>query len=149
MSLRQLGVWFLSLQAAGASLWWGLLLGWPEFRAPFMAGGAPEATLLAFVAADGVLFVGTAAFAAFGLRANRRWAWPVLCVHAGAAGYAALYCWGLTALTGGDGLLGAILMSPSLVVPGLLVVGLRARGGSCWAISAGGKPGRPPAGGSS
>lgn len=131
MSLRQFGIWFLGLQAIGACAWWVVMLAWPAMRTPFMAVGAPDATLLAFFAADGVLFIGTAAAGACGLQANRRWAWPVLCAHAGAAGYAALYCWGLTALTGGDGLLGAVLMSPSLFVPGLLVVGLRPRSGSC------------------
>jgi hypothetical protein len=132
MSLRRLGPWFLLAQAVGASLWWCVLLGWPESRVPFLARGAPDATLLAFAAADGVLFIGTAGASACGFWAGRRWAWPVLCVHAGAAGYAALYCWTLVGLTGGDGLLGAALMSPSLVVPGVLVWGLRPEGGeSC------------------
>ena len=53
----------------------------------------------------------------------------VFLAHAGAAGYAALYCWALVGLTGGDGLLGAVLMSPSLVVPGVLAWGLRPGGG--------------------
>lgn len=124
-AIRWLGLWFLAVQAVGGALWWCLLLGWPESRPLFMARGAPDATLLAFGLADAVLFIGTAAGAAHGLRARRPWARMLLCVHAGAAGYAALYCWTLTALTGGDGLLGAVLMSPSLVVPGLLLWGLR------------------------
>lgn len=131
MSLRRFGLWFLIAQAVGATAWWFCLLVWPASRPLFMARGAPDSTLLAFTAADGVLFVGTAAASAYGLWANRGWRWPLLCVHAGAAGYAALYCWGLVALTGGDGLLGAALMSPSLVVPGLLAVGLRPRGAPC------------------
>ena len=132
MSLRRLGVWFLLAQAAGGSLWWCVLLVWPESRAPFLAKGAPDSTLLAFAVADGVLFIGTAGTSAYGFWAGRRWAWPVLCVHAGAAGYAGLYCWALVGLTGGDGLLGAALMSPSLVVPGILIWGLRPEGaGPC------------------
>jgi hypothetical protein len=130
MSLRRFGIWFLTAQALGASVWWGLLLGWPAARVPFLIRGAPDSTLLAFAVADGVLFIGTSAASAYGLWVNRGWAWALLCVHAGAAGYAALYCWGLTVLTG-DGLLGAALMSPSLVVPGVLAVGLRPRGGPC------------------
>ena len=76
------------------------------------------------------MFLGTAAAAAYGLAIDRPWAWPVLCAHVGAAGYAALYCWALVGLTGGDGLLGAVLMSPSLVVPGILAWQLRPAGQS-------------------
>jgi len=131
MLLRQFGVFFLTAQAIGAALWWCMLLGWPASRVWFMAKGAPDPTLLAFAAPDIVLFIGSSAASGYGLWANRRWGWPLLCVHAGAAGYAALYCWGLTGLTGGDGLAGSILMLPSLIIPGLLAVGLRPRGGPC------------------
>ena len=131
MRLRRYGIWFLTAQALGAAAWWCLLLGWPAARGPFLAAGAPDATLLAFAAPDAILFIGTSAASAYGLWANRGWGWPLLCAHAGAAGYAALYCWGLTVVSGGDGLVGAVLMSPSLVVPGLLAVGLRPRGGPC------------------
>lgn len=129
MTVRRLGVAFLLAEAVGAAAWWGLLLAWPPSRGPFLARGAPDAALLAFGVADGVLFVGTAAASAVGLWKGRWWAWPVLCAHAGAAAYAALYCWTLTALTG-DALLGAVLMSPSLVVPGWLAWRLRPRDGS-------------------
>jgi hypothetical protein len=131
MSLKRVGICFLIAQAAGATLWWGLLLVWPASRPLFMAKGAPDATLLAFAGADGLLFIGTAALSAYGLWTNRVWACPLLCVHAGAAGYAALYCWGLVALTAGDGLLGAMLMSPSLFFPGLLAIGLWSQRASC------------------
>lgn len=123
--VRRFAVLFLSLQAVGAALWWVALLGWPETRRHFRAHDAPDATLLAFVAADGLLFVGTSAGSALGLGRRRRWAWPLLCLHTGAAAYAALYCWALVALTGGDGIAGAVLMTPSLVIPGLLVWALR------------------------
>jgi hypothetical protein len=131
MTLRRFAVWFLAAEAVGAVVWWAALLGWPVARTPFLARGAPDVTLLAFVVADLGLYAGTAAAAAVGLRAGRTWAWLVLVAHAAAAGYAGLYCWTLTALTGGDGLLGAILMTPSLVVPGWLVVGLRPGGRPC------------------
>lgn len=116
------------IQAVGAAAWWCVLLAWPASRAAFAARGAPEVTLLAFGVADGVLFVGASAACAAGLWLRRRWAWPLLCVHAGAAAYAALYCWTLTGLTGGDAPLGALLMTPSLIVPGVLVWKLRPAG---------------------
>jgi uncharacterized SAM-binding protein YcdF (DUF218 family) len=124
--MRRLAVAYLILQAAGAFLWWVILLAVPLSRPYFRAADAPDSTLLAFGVADALLFIGTSAVAGIGLHLRRRWAWPVLCVYAGAAGYAALYCWTLTALTG-DAALGAILMTPSLVVPGLLVWQFRPR----------------------
>lgn len=126
MKFRKLAVCYLVAQAIGALLWWCLLFGWPESRTYFMAAKAPDSTLLAFVVAD-ALFISTSAAAAYGIWTARRWAWPVLCFHSGAAVYAALYCWTLVALTGGDGLLGAVLMSPSLPIPGLLAWSLRPR----------------------
>lgn len=121
VTVRRAGIAFLIAQAGGAAAWWVLLIGWPESRLPFKAGGAPDVTLLAFGVADVLLFAGGSAASAYGLARNRAWAWPLLSVHAGAAAYASLYCWTLVALTGGDGWLGAALMSPSLVVPGWLV----------------------------
>ncbi len=127
--MRRLAVAYLAVQAVGASVWWVILLAVPSSRPYFRAADAPDATLLAFGVADAVLYIGTSALAAVGLHLRRQWAWPVLCVHAGAAGYAALYCWTLTALTG-DAALGTALMTPSLVVPGLLVWRFRPREGS-------------------
>jgi hypothetical protein len=118
--MRRLAVAYLTLHAIAASAWWLILLAVPSSRPYFRAADAPDSALLAFGVADAVLFIGTSALAAVGLYRRHRWAWPVLCVHAGAAGYAALYCWALTALTG-DAPLGAVLMTPSLIVPGLLV----------------------------
>lgn len=125
MTLRRFAVVYFLSTAAGAAAWWALLFMWPAAREHFRAATAPDVTLLAFAVADGVLFVGTAAGCAFGVWRERSWAWPVLCIHAGAAGYAALYCWTLTALTGGEAWVGAVMMTPSLVVPGWLVVRLR------------------------
>ena len=128
MTVRRFGVVFLLVQATGAAVWWALLLAWPPSRLPFKAAGAPDSTLLAFGVADGLLFVGASAACGYGLARHRRWAWPLLCVHAGAANYAALYCGMLFALTG-DGWLGAALMSPALAVPGWLAWKLRPQGG--------------------
>ncbi len=128
--LRRFAILYLTAQAAGALLWWWLLLAWPESRSPFKASDAPDSTLLSFAVADFLLFTGASAASACGLWARRSWAWPVLCVHAGGAAYAALYCWTLFALTGG-GLLGAALMTPSLFVPGVLTWRLRPGGDAC------------------
>ena len=124
MTVRRFAIVFLLAQAVGAAAWWGLLLGWPASRLPFKAADAPDVTLLAFGVADILLFAGTSAVCGCGFAAGRHWAWPTLCVHSGAAGYAGLYCWTLFALTG-DGALGATLMTPSLTVPAWLVWRLR------------------------
>jgi hypothetical protein len=126
MSFRRLSIAFLVAQALGGAAWWVTLLAWPASRAWFVPRGASDATLLAFGVADGALFVGASALAAIGLWKYRPWAWPVLCVHAGAAAYAALYCWTLTLLTRGEAPLGAAMMTPSLVLPGLIAWRLRA-----------------------
>jgi hypothetical protein len=128
MSLRLLAVVFLLAEAVGASIWWCVLLAWPQHRRAFLPNGAPDSMLLAFMLPDLALFIGAAIAVAYGLWTESSWAWPLLAVHVGAAGYAALYGWGLVVLTGGEGLLGAAFMSPSLVVPGLLLWSLRPRG---------------------
>jgi hypothetical protein len=115
---------FLVAEGAGALVWWGVLLAVPAARRFFLAPGAPDSTLLAFGAADLILFAGGALASAYGLATRRRWAWPVLCVHAGAAAYAALYSLALPLVSGG-GWLGAALMAPSLVVSPFLVWWLR------------------------
>src|SRR5947208_17162701 len=91
VDIRTLAVWFLIVQGAGVLAWWLVLLFFPPARAPFMAPGAPDATLLAFLGADLLLYAGGSFAAAYGLGRRRPWAWPVLCFHAGAAAYAALY----------------------------------------------------------
>lgn len=110
---------YLLVQGIGGLAWWGMLWFWPETRECFLAPGSPDAALLAFAAPDLLLFVGGSLAVAYGLWAGRAWAWPVLCVHAGAAMYAALYClslWRLAPQTWW----GAALMGPSLVVPALI-----------------------------
>jgi len=115
MLLRKLTIGYLWVQAIGASLWWGMLAYWPGSRSYFKAQHAPDSTLMAFALPDVILFILAAGISGYGLMMNRRWAYLALCLHTGAACYATLYCWNLVALTGGDGLLGAILMSPSIV----------------------------------
>lgn len=132
MTAHSFGVGFLALQAGGAAVWWAMLLAVPESRRYFLASGAPEATLFAFGPGDVLLYLGGSALAAVGLAGRKSWAWPVLLLHAGAATYAALYTWGLTVLTAGEGWLGAALMTPSLVGPAFLAWRLRPReGASC------------------
>lgn len=106
---------FLVLEGIGCFLWWALLLAVPAARAPFLVPGAPDAVLLAFVLPDSLLYATAAFAAAFGLHHQKRWAFAVLCVHAGAAIYAELYVLALAIMTGG-GWLGAVLMAPPLVI---------------------------------
>lgn len=127
MTWRIAGVWFLTTQAVGGAAWWAVLLAWPASARvvpPARRRGCDPAGLRPgrprpVRGAVGRLRPGTAR--------RRSWAWPALLVHVGAAAYAALYCWTLTALTG-DALAGAVLMTPSLVLPGLLAWQLRPTG---------------------
>src|SRR5690348_10854096 len=99
MQKRRCAIGFLLIQAVAATIWWCLLLVRPSFRVLFMARGAPDATLAAFLMPDAMLFILSSAIVTYGLWARKSWAWPLLCVHTGAAGYAALYSWSLVVLT--------------------------------------------------
>lgn len=116
---------YLALQAAGGLAWWSALLVWPASRPFFCIPGKSDAMLMAFLLPDVALYVGLSAGCAFGLGQKKEWAWPLLCVHAGAALYAALYAWNLCVLTSGQLWLGAVLMTPSMVVPGIFARLLR------------------------
>ncbi len=122
--VRRLGVSFLVVQGLGGLAWWVVLLTFPKARVFFVAPGAPEVTLLAFAIADLILYVGGSLAAAYGLIRYRAWAWPILCVHAGAAAYASLYVLTLAAWSGRV-TVGAAFMAPSLVVPPYLAWRLR------------------------
>jgi protein-S-isoprenylcysteine O-methyltransferase Ste14 len=127
-TLRAAAVAYLLLEGLSALAWWGVLLAVPGSRPLFMAPGSPDAALLAFGAADLLLFAGGAFGSAWGIARSRRWAWPVLCVHSGAAVYGALYCVTLPFLSGGGGLAAAVLMAPCLAVLPFLVWALRPPG---------------------
>ena len=122
--IRTLAVWFLIVQGVGVVAWWLVLLLYPPARSPFMVPGAPDATLLAFLVADLLLYAGGSFVAAYGLGRGRPWGWPALCVNTGAAAYATLYGLALP-LVSGAGWLGAVMMAPSLVVLPILVWRLR------------------------
>jgi hypothetical protein len=122
--LRKVGIAFLIVQSTGVLLWWALMLLFPAARTSFLAPGAPDTTLFAFFLADLLLYAGGSFLAAYGLARDRRWAWPVLCAHAGAAVYATLYGLALPLFSGG-GWLGAVLMAPSLLFLPVLVWQLR------------------------
>jgi hypothetical protein len=117
--VRSLSVAYLTIQGLGGLAWWTMLLGWPASRSAFLATGAPDATLLAFAAADLLLFAGGSLVAAWGLATRQRWGWPVLCLHTGAAVYAGLYCL-MLGLLDRRAWLGAVMMLPPLIVPALI-----------------------------
>ena len=123
--VRRFGMIYLVAQGVLTLAWWAMLLTMPTARRHFLPRDAPDVMLLAFLAPDLVLFAGASLLASIGLSRGARWAWPVLCLHAGAAAYAALYCIALTILTGGGAWLGAALMAPSLLVPPWLAWRLR------------------------
>lgn len=120
MSTRRFAVVYLSLQSVGATLWWVGLMVVPSTRRLFLPRSAPDEVLLAFALPDAVFFIAAGFAAAYGWAMNRPWARSVTCIHAGAAGYAGLYCWMSTWLADGDAWLAAVLMTPATVVPGWL-----------------------------
>ena len=123
----RLGAIYFVIQGVGAVAWWGMLLTFPATRRHFLAPGAPDAMLLAFLLPDLILFAAASLLAAFGLWRGASWAWPVVCAQAAAGAYAELYCVNLMILTRGTVWLGAALMAPSIVVPPWLAWRLRPR----------------------
>lgn len=113
----------LLLQSLGGLVWFVCLLTIPDIGAWFLPAEVDPRLIDTFLAADLVFFALLPGLAAIGLRRRARWAWPVLWMHAGGIVYAALWAWGLYVQTG-DGLLGAVLMTPgALVIPTLAWLG--------------------------
>jgi hypothetical protein len=124
--LRAFAIVFLTLEGAGTVAWWLVLLAFPSARRPFLAEGAPDSTLLAFLLPDSVLFAGAALLAALAIAKDRPWSTGVLWLHAGASAYAGLYGIGLFALSP-NAWLGAALMLGPLVIDPYLAWRLSAR----------------------
>jgi hypothetical protein len=118
---------FLVLQGVGVIVWWGTLLHFPAARQPFLAPGAPETTLFAFLLPDLSVYAASSLVAAYGLWKGAAWAWPALCVNAGAGVYTALYALSLPLWSGGEWL-GAAMMAPALIVLPVAVWVLRPEG---------------------
>lgn len=125
---RRLAVFYLGAQSAVMAGWWGVLWAWPPARRLFLPADTPDSSILAFSAGDWLLIVAAGGLAAGGLARRAAWGWPVLCLHAGAGGYAGLWCWQLFVLTAGGGPVGAVLMTGPMVVPGWLAWRLRPPG---------------------
>ena len=109
---HSLAALYFGSQGAAGLAWWLSLLAVPSLRAPFVAAGAPEATLFALAPADILLFAGGSLAASAGISRGARWAMPLAWLTAGACAYAALYTVGLAWLAGASWL-GAALMLPA------------------------------------
>jgi hypothetical protein len=120
-AIRRFGVYFLALEAACGAVWWVLLFAFPGIRDWFLPGGVPDIMLLALILPDAVLFIGGAAVCAYALAVRSAWWRIALGIHAGAAGYAALYCIALSVLSPSTWF-DAVFMMPSLTVPPLLLL---------------------------
>jgi len=114
--IRTFASLFFVLQGAGAAAWWITILGFPKIREFFVPIGVPFASLLSLLPGDLILYVVGSLASAYGLLTRKRWVWPLMCVHAGATAYAALYAIMLPMLLSCCKL-GAILMLPSLALP--------------------------------
>lgn len=115
MTLRRAAVLVLAAESALGLAWWAALLVRDDLGSVFLPPGVDPALVRTFALADLACYVAAPVAAAVGLARDRRWALPVLWLHAGGALYAALWGWGLVLVTG-HGLLGAALMTPSAVV---------------------------------
>lgn len=122
--VRTWGYRYLFFQSVAVAIWWLAMLSHPEWRALFFVLPTSEMYWMPFLLPDTIFLVGAGWLAAVGLRHEDRWAWPMLLIHTGAVGYAALY--GLVAsATSGAGWLGTGLMLGSFLVTGWLARKLR------------------------
>ncbi len=110
-----MAVIWLCVQGVLGILWWVLVLAWPDFRALFVAPGAPPFTLHAYALPDAAIIIGGSFAAALGLRRERPWARPALWFTAGGVAYATLYCL-LTALLSGGAWAAPALMAPAIAL---------------------------------
>lgn len=113
MSSMKLAGWYFVLQAIAIGGWWLLLAVVPASRAFFLPLDFPEEALLSFLFADGVAALASARGGVEVIRGSTR-CLPTVWFAAGAMVYAALYCLGALALTGGVWL-PSLLMVPAAV----------------------------------
>ena len=114
LSFRSLALAYLPLQGLAAVGWWVGLFAVPEWRRAFLAPGAPDVTLLAFLAADAVLFVGGSWLSAWWIARDDARRAPALWCTFGAIAYGALYTIGLSVMTGAAWL-GAVAMTLAMI----------------------------------
>ena len=125
--MRRLTIGILAAEGLLGLAWTALLLAEPDAGSWFLPEGIDPGLIRTFLIADVVFFALLPLTAALGLRRRAKWALAALWTHAGGIGYAALWGWGLVAVTG-DGLLGALLMTPGAIVVPVLACRVAAEG---------------------
>lgn len=91
---------YLVCQGIAGAVWWGCLIGVPSTRDYFKPPAAPDWAILAFWFADVTVFVTGSLLSALFVFKESPWAKPILWFTTGGVSYAALYCLGLSLLTG-------------------------------------------------
>ena len=122
LSFPRFAFLYLLSQGVGGIIWWIALFEYPTIRRSFISEGSPDSMLLAFFLPDCLIFVGGSFLSAYALSKSRSWALAALLLHAGGSSYAGLYCWGLVVVSAGDGLLGAIMMTPPMIIPLVIAI---------------------------
>lgn len=84
----------------------------PGFRRATLADAHPDSVLYAFFLPDVVFFVIAPLAAALGIARSCAWTAPVAWTHFAAVLYGALWMWSVPILESGQGLLGAIVVTP-------------------------------------
>ena len=116
-NLRLGAALYFALQGASGLGWWAVLLLFPASRELFWLyspGGFDGRGLLAFALPDAIGFVALSLACAWALWRRSDAAWTLLCLLAGALGYATLFCVNLALVSNGETILPALLMSPAL-----------------------------------
>ncbi|MBX9735749.1 MAG: hypothetical protein K2X32_02390 [Phycisphaerales bacterium] len=118
--LRQLAIAYRTFQSAMLLVYWAWPFADPAAQSRFVPAAAPKAVIIAFAAPDLLVYLTASTVTAIGLANRARWTIVAAALHAGAAVYAALYTTSLVVLEPAMWL-GALLMSPALVGPPLVL----------------------------
>src|SRR5690242_20490229 len=85
---RRAAVLYLTAQGIGVFIWWLILLARPSVRGLFFPPGTPDSVMFAFVLPDSIMLGSASLAAAWGIRIQATWSWPLMLVQAGGSVYA-------------------------------------------------------------
>jgi len=114
-SPKSLAIVFLICQSVLTTVWWVGMSTVPQWRPLFFPMPHQDVGWSSYIFPDAVFYIAAGAIAAFGFLRGRRYAWPLLLVHAGAVGFAALHALAQAFITG-RAWFGGLSMLASFVV---------------------------------
>ena len=113
---KTLAIVFLVCQSVLTTIWWIGMASVPAWRTWFFPVPDLDVGWASFVFPDAVFYIAAGAISAYGLHRGREYAWPMLLVHTGAVGFAALHAISQAMLVGRAWIGGLSMFASFLVV---------------------------------